>query len=623
MALFLCRGLNIPSLVADLEERQKTLRYAGNLYVLYDSKDTKRHVIDPSQIDLVIKPYTLSFNQMLHTFVPRETGLLPLVDDDLVDDLVDAILSDDDVDKAQLYLLKELCKRFGGEVRLPQPYVELTSLYDRVRAAVTGKGYLLLGDALTAIDHGPENIIIYVAKPNLGTSIPPWITGLASTCNIYVYILHDDDNPSYDLFCRTESYYTAAGATVIDCKAIDDEFSSTELGSLSKSFYRASGEVVSEGDFLLGLSYGPESLSVVMRDFVKRFLAEGCASVGVAVSCRMLAQRIQEELVSQGVPCVNCALHPLSDTQCGKALVALLSYVMNPGKSTAWEVIDRFVSDKGAAHQKKLIKEFLATFNPTQAYLDKVIGELDGELSERIKELEELFYGHEALEPYEMWQQVFRKILDTVATPANEAIERKAARLYLQVAEKTCVHYGNLGISWDIESFYEKVRDLAFKVEPAEGAAVVIGTTRLVGSMSFDAVVFGDLAQETYPSYKAPGPLAHFLEEVGLPADEPFYLQKRYEFYNVITAAKKRLALVKQVTDRTGDELQSSLFLNEVLDLYASKDQTQLQEIPGQLRETGSVISLYDGDLAGVAPSLSDEVRTQRLRLAHGIEAGE
>lgn len=113
------------------------------------------------------------------------------------------------------------------------------------------------------------------------------------------------------------------------------------------------------------------------------------------------------------------------------------------------------------------------------------------------------------------------------------------------------------------------------------GPGVTISTAERIRSRRFEAVVLVGMGADEFPRLDAalglPRRTLHALARVGIDAGPRVGLdEERLLFYQAVTAARQRLALVWQAVDDEGNEKDPSLFIDEIVDAYAAGRQPKV-----------------------------------------------
>lgn len=623
MALFLCTAPSKETLQVQLKELQEKLLFQTTLYVIADTKRELQQVVAPTQANFVVKPYTYTLPQLLHTVVSRETPYTPLLNEFFIDLSLRHFLQTKKCTDADFYILNHLASSYGGEVALLPEYENTQHLYDEYRQWLRERKQLLKGDALTHINFNNKSTIIYIAKPDLDNPVHQWLVTLSDNCNVYVFTLNNPDNPSYDLFEDVAKYYTAAGAKVSSYEEPLSAPSTNELQEVVKSFYRSSGEVNSEGEVHIGLAYGAESLPLLVAQVAANLSHNGTHKTVIALTNKILTQQVETELSNLSLSAQNLFPLNVNETYFGRAIIALLTYAFAPTAENAIELLGYEIGGGERSRYKKARLRLLSTPYPQPEYVDEQIASLEDNLQTYLTNIRKLFNAAPTQEGAAQFQLMLAEIFEGLKKSVkNVSIYNAITRFF----EQLFTEMQQLDAAVDAEVMLETLQTLSIRKKADKPAAqptnITLCTPTQALNLNYEVLVLADMAQDQYPSYKEDSPFVYFSRENSLPTSEPYYLHKRYEFYQLLQKTSSKLALILQAVDRNGEEVQPSLFFNEVIDLYAGEEKKEF-DIPQQLFDNGCVHTMFDDELESVAFALSKKVRDERIAQVQHMKEGE
>lgn len=138
----------------------------------------------------------------------------------------------------------------------------------------------------------------------------------------------------------------------------------------------------------------------------------------------------------------------------------------------------------------------------------------------------------------------------------------------------------------DVDALVRALDRTSVTVED-DSAGVVVSSPERIRSRRFDGLVLLGLQAEEFPSASGalglPRKLVDALDEAGIDARPRTDLDaERLLFYQAVTAARRRLALVWQDADDDGRDRERSLFVDELMDAYRVAPEVQKGEGAGQ-----------------------------------------
>lgn len=567
---------------------------------------------------------------------------------------------------------KNACREIADKV-LTHPQYKDTSLHEHILTVLEymeKRGLSLLPDAASKIIGRRGEVLIWIAESNMGTYVPSIIEKLSLVQDIYHFIESDEENPNLDVSRESSNFYSNIATNISSCEGLLEEGTNKETEKVASSLYRASESLIFGGDVIFGLAHGVQSLSVVIADAIEREiqayqgsqkqgdensdldtssllnenlysdeisknddlqtddqLLKTCkrpnheSGISVALTSPELARRVSQELCVRGI-----SFHlefPISviENSFGKLIYTVASHVKEPNQDIAYDLITLYAQSSPSQEAQRALRSLRELPHPPQDVICSIVSTVPG-LGDVVSEVGAVLSEPFSKHGLDRLESVLNNLLEQGGAGIADAavyriIIRSLTALLQEISDRTPGDVQDQGepLYFSPRDFCEFLEGLAVVCLPSQvaGPQVVLRSTEQASFCPADTVIIANLTTESYPSFKDDKVVESFLKEFGYRANEPFYLHRRAEFYHLVQNARQRLYLIKQTVDDRGDELQSSLFLSEVLDLYSSGDD---QESEGSLlkkaQEAGALIEQYESDLRKVAPSLSSTVKAER-----------
>lgn len=539
------------------------------------------------------------------------------------------------------------------------------------------RGLSLISDNVSRIINRRGEVLIWITEADMGTYVPSVIQQLSLMQDIHLFIECDEENPNLDVSREATAFYSNIATNISSCEGFLESDSYKETEKVSLSLYKASESLNFGGDVIFGLAHGTQSLSVVIADSIEREVrayqntqknkdghltldenssheensilkggsrldensrldkqpsigdgfseTRACSKkdsvISVALTSSELAYRVSQELRVRGIAFHSEFPTSVVESSFGKLVYALTSHVSEPNQDIAYDLITLYAQGSSSKEAQQALRLLRELPHPPQDVINSIVSSVPG-LGETVSEVATVLSEPFTQQGLERFEAALKSLLEQRGTGISDAavyrvIMRSVTALFQEISsgttdsvqdEEECLRLS----ARDLCEFLEGLAVMCSS-DRASGPQVVLRSTEQASFCPADTVIIANLTTESYPSFKDDKVVESFLKEFGYRANEPFYLHRRAEFYHLIQNAKHRLYLIKQTTDERGDELQSSLFFSEVLDLYSqSGDQESEGALLKKAQEAGVLIEQYESDLQKVAPSLSPQVRAER-----------
>lgn len=149
------------------------------------------------------------------------------------------------------------------------------------------------------------------------------------------------------------------------------------------------------------------------------------------------------------------------------------------------------------------------------------------------------------------------------------------------------------------------------------GSDVLVTEVERIRGRRFETVIIGGLTAAEFSSERPRSLSLVLAEALGQPAAGDGALRERALFHTAVTRARKRLVLVRQVSDAKGEPVRQSVFMDEVFDVYRTREQATEGQPPADLVELG----VEQAGLVTHLPALTNGRHAERVRrcLATGV----
>ncbi|MFU8890622.1 MAG: PD-(D/E)XK nuclease family protein [Anaerosomatales bacterium] len=473
--------------------------------------------------------------------------------------------------------LASVAERLAGPTD-PRPLsaedTELVAVLRRYDDLARAQGLIEPGRAATLLGTDPplhEGPIAVNRFTDLSPAQESFVSGLAAVADVRVALPWEQDVPATEALTPLVRRLAALGEHV----HVETPPSTEELGRLEHDLYRPSGPITPCGAVVFAEAAGEQAEAVLAVDLAAEMVADGVEPSRIAIVFRNAASRtaaIEAAAAQAGVAVSVDVAVPLASTAMGRALLGLLDTAS--GRDGSRERMLAFLHSpySGAApadveqldvmwrrHRvsgPRLLQD-AATRVPATAV---AIGRARSVCAEGLSR-----------QNVNKWQHLVDALL--MAAEARRGLAGAAGRMDCAVHREALRTLAALagGISQAVGEGAAREALCRTTVSPGGSGrddAVLVTEVHRVRSRRFDAVILGGLNATEFSPERPHSVAEEFIERLGVSAGADGRGSERLLFYTAVTRPRKRLVLLRQATDVTGQALRPSVFWDEVLDLY-------------------------------------------------------
>lgn len=513
-------------------------------------------------------------------------------------------------------LLGELARHTAG-VRLLDGEDPATSEIRRAlssyRQILESLGLVELGEAvavLSGLAVRTVDVMLVNRFTDLAANQEEFLLGASQTADVRVSLPWEEGFPASESLTPLVERMGAVGAKV----HVETQSPETELQRLEACLYQSSAQpLVSENMLLLGEAAGDEAEIALVARIVVREIDAGRSPDRIAVVFRDAARR-GESLVSAllqfNVQAQVDVSRGFKETEYGRAALSLLEQCWG-GSPERIPLVEFLLSPYSYADPER-VHSLDASWRRRRVsgpqLLPQAIEELGGRAG-RILELARQVMGEEHIRGSEReWQELAgllyasaqNRFGDTEIRLRRDAASQRALCRVITEASAACIKPGD-----GLEALGNtSVHEPPLAVE----AAVHVTEAHRLRSNRFDVVILGGLTASEFSSDRPPSLKRELISQLGASSPSDDRLQERLLFYAVVSRAKEKLVLVRQVVDSEGRDRRASVFWDEVIELYRAPD--------GETAVPTTRLTLMDVGVAAPAYAKGRVVTRQRSGVA-------
>ncbi|MDO5043730.1 MAG: hypothetical protein Q4E22_00305 [Coriobacteriia bacterium] len=588
---------------------KSSLERYQNSYLVFDGYYTEEFLLAEIEEGFKVQSFSkLGFLAFLSNLIHSEKLLTNKQE---INHLVNSYLKKRQLehDKILAYKLKSLALRYDPydeEISLPQD--DMHELRELARFAHDLNCRLPYQD-LNELKIPDNSQLIFLSSAKLDDAFHLFLNKHKDTCAIEVISLDPEAHIANAVFENAYSEYKELASQVVSIEQ-DEPFTSNELKLINKHLYSSTINLKAQRDFHLILAHGRESLVYAAAKQANEYIQEGL-NIGIALSESSYLKRLLQELELNGLEARNLFGEDLLHSNLFSIVISTIKFIY----LESYEDFLGFVRYLDAKTTQNLLDLYFYSEPP------QIISALTKELEAINQDAYKVLRETRAIlsEVDDVVQEDIHKLLEDF----RQLLGKKEEDFVVQkILEKTLWRSVKLAQTFktnvDMEELIQVLESLKLH-EDSNDAQVTIFDGTIPLFEDFDSLIVLDLNAESYPSFKPNQALEIYLDQHGLPALSDFSLERKLDFHHLLARGKQKLCLMKNDITRNGTGLQSSLFLNEVLDLYLSDEESEkTKEVPENLYEAGVVIEFSDSDLARVSPSASQISRSKKIMMQNG-----
>lgn len=430
---------------------------------------------------------------------------------------------------------------------------------------------------------------------DLSTAQERFLLAMSRDSEVHAALTWTEGGPASAALDPLVARLSEAAVSVITLPA-DDSYTEPGLQVLTESLYAPDGmERPVPPSLRIGGAAGSNAECALMACQAARARADVGGSVVIAFKDPApRTETLRAALAAEGLEADFDVVLPLVRTALGRAMIALLDGVY--GESEHRERLTAFLSSPYSGMSTERAAELDRDWRRVRAGRGRILRDVrdEGPPVSRVVKLAETVAGRPVtLDNAEAWQKLAGLLLANAGTTPDDprsVADAAAHRALLDlVSELSSLRKGGVSFA-EFKEGLEDARVVTGK-ESGDSDVLVTEIERIRGRR-FDTVIIGGLTASEFSSER-PRPLSAVLaESLGQAPMEDGAIRARALFHTTVTRARKRLVLVRQVYDAKGDPVRQSVFVDEVLDVFRSREQASEGLPPtGLIEETVEQLS--------------------------------
>lgn len=452
---------------------------------------------------------------------------------------------------------------------------------------------------------------------DLSSAQERFLVAISRHAEVHIALTWEEGRPATAVLEPLVARLSAVAASVSTLPA-DDSYTDHGLQDLAESLYSPDGaERPMPSSLRIAGAVGLNSECALIAQQAARARAAVRGSVVIAFkdpSSRLEALRTA--LAAEGLEAEFDVVQPLTRTSLGRAIIALLDGVS--GEKESRERLTAFLASPYSGMRSERAAELDRDWRRTRAGITRILQDARAAepASGRVVKLaEEVAERPVTLKTAEIWQKLAGLLLknaiasghDELQTLVDAAAHRAVLDLVFELAGAR-----EEGVSFD--ELKEGLRNARVVTGRETGDSEVLVTeVERIRGRRFDTVIIGGLTAAEFSSERARSLADVLAEALGQTPTVESALRERALFHTVVTRARKRLVLVRQVYDAKGDPIRQSAFIDEVLDVFRSQEQAAEGLPPRGFTE--DALDHQSGSRAHL-PALTEGRRAERDRRA-------
>lgn len=557
---------------------------------------------------LIIRPKTLSHKSLLKQLLSLNSNKESISDKRNFKSLYKALYANSykNVD-GEAYVIADLLEKHSLDTLTSALDTNLLDKLKFFLAELDKNGQCALFSESLKLSLPNKSLLIYIADPNTNNDFYKFLINNSQSSDIYILYPDPQCHEAYRVFSDLDDLFINASVQQYEDKSAREV---NELNLLKSKLYGVEDDLVASGLVTLIEAGGDESLIYSVCQKILNLVDLG-KSVAVISTTDTDGQKLSDLLTLKDIKHNNHFGSLLIQDKYLQLLLNLLAYCKD--KST--EDMLSFLKALNKVEYKALEQLIITTYNIKDASIEKFIELENPNLNALIRYFIEAFSSFDFIE--------FTYIEQCLEELHQFAFEKALDKTQYQAIIRTIEKYYNLSNRYKLQlNIDELIKELSSlrKVYIQDDCQVEIMPSNKISYKTYDYVIMFNLNSSQYPAYKGQSAIDLFRKRNNLNWSQEFFKIRRYEFYKIISAAQEGLILAKLNVNRAGDELQSSLYFNEVLDLYTRKNSDDDKDIPQQFYDKDFVTTYFDNQLELVAPASSEQIKNERFAAIRGGE---
>ncbi|MDF1542035.1 MAG: PD-(D/E)XK nuclease family protein [Anaerosomatales bacterium] len=451
---------------------------------------------------------------------------------------------------------------------------EMVAILRRYGDLARAEGFVEPGWAATLLGADPppqEGPVAVNRFTDLSAAQESFVSGLAAAADVRVALPWEEDAPATEALTPLVRRLAALGEHV----HVETPPSNRELGRLEHDLYRPAEPIVPTGAVVFAEAAGEEAEAVLAVDLAAEMIADRVEPSRIAIVFRNAAARaaaLEAAAEQAGVTVSVDVAVPLAATALGKALLGLLDTAS--GRDASRERMMAFLHSPYSGAAPADVEQLDMIWRRHRASGRRLLQDA----ATRVPATAVAISGArsvcaESITPgnVKKWKQLLDALL--VAAEARRGLAGAAGTMDCAVHREALRTLSALAGGLSQAAGEDEAREALCRTTVSPGGsgrddAVLVTEVHRVRSRRFDAVILGGLTAKEFSPERPRSVAEEFAERLGISAGADGRGSERLLFYTAVTRPRKRLVLLRQATDVTGQALRPSVFWDEVLDLY-------------------------------------------------------
>ncbi|MDY0087731.1 MAG: PD-(D/E)XK nuclease family protein [Coriobacteriia bacterium] len=404
---------------------------------------------------------------------------------------------------------------------------------------------------------------------DLSAAQEAFICGLASCVDVGVALPWDKTHPATEAVAGLVNRLSLVGQHT----HVDSPEPEGELQHFERELFGPREVLEPTGEVVFGEAASPELEIVLALDCAAECIEAGVAPERIAVLFRDAASRMDLARAAAQQVGIDINLDvtlALSATHMGRALLALMDVAA--GRDLTRGRLMGFLASPYSGATGAQIEDLDARWRRARTSGTRLLDDAARiePLSRAIRSARRLAHAASGLDAVETWKYLVDSML--VAADERRGLAHEAGswdcavhRTVLEVISSLADTREGLH---EPEARIALARASVSRGGPERIGEVVFTEAHRVRSRRFDVVIVGGLTAAEFSAQRARPFAAEWLEGLGLPTGPDSSAAERLLFHTLATRPRKRLYLLRSVSDMSGDTVRPSVFWEESLDLY-------------------------------------------------------
>lgn len=454
---------------------------------------------------------------------------------------------------------------------------EIKRILAAYRQILADAGLIELGEAVSVLSSlvlQSVDLMLVNRFTDLSASQEEFLLGASKTVDVRASLPWEKGFPASESLNPLVERMAAAGTTI----HIETRPPRTELDRLEAALYQPGVQpLISEDMLLLAEAAGDEAEIALVARVVANEVHAGRSPDRIAVVFRDAARR-SEALVSAlwqvNVRAQVDVSRGFAETEYGRATLGLLTQC-HGGLPERIPLVGFLLSPYACADPER-VHSLDANWRRHRIrgpqLMMQAIQELGGRTGRIISLARQVMGETYVRGNEEQWQELAgllyasaqERFCHAEARLRRDAASQRALCRVISDASDALIGPGDSIGALARASVHEPPLDM--------GAAVHVTEAHRLRSSRFDVVILGGLTATEFSSDRPPSLKRELINQLSGSSASDDRLQERLMFYAVVSRAKEKLVLVRQVVDSEGRDRRASVFWDEVAELYRTRD---------------------------------------------------